>query len=55
MNLRHPVLNSFSIKNIFQDKMDLKAFLFSCDEIPFHDFCDNFYINRLRKTFDGNH
>ena len=35
MNVRHPmgVLHSFSIKNIFFDKMDLKTFLFSCDKI----------------------
>ena len=35
MNLRHPigVLHSFSIKNIFYDKMDLKLFLFSCEDL----------------------
>ena len=33
MNVRHPqgVIHSFSIKKIFYDKMDLTAFLFSCD------------------------
>ena len=33
MNVRHSmdVLHSFSIKNIFYDKMDLKAFLCLCD------------------------
>ena len=35
MNVRHPmgVLHSFSIKNIFYDKIDLKLFLFSSDEL----------------------
>ena len=29
MNIRHPgVLHSFSIKNIFYDKMDVKLFYF---------------------------
>ena len=35
MNVRHPmgVLRLFSvIKNIFYDKMDLRVFLFSCDD-----------------------
>ena len=27
------VLRSFSIKNIFHGKMDLKAFLFLCDDL----------------------
>ena len=27
------VLQSFSIKNVFYDKMVFKAFLFSCDEL----------------------
>ena len=26
-------LTSFSIKNVFYDKMDLTAFLFSCDDV----------------------
>ena len=35
MNVRYPygVLHPFSIKNIFYDKMNLKAFLFSCDDL----------------------
>ena len=34
MNVRHPVgvKHSFSIKNIFYDKMDLRPFLFSSDD-----------------------
>ena len=35
MNVRHPmgVLRLFSVfKNIFYDKMDLRVFLFSCDD-----------------------
>ena len=35
MDVRHPygVLHSFSIKNIFYDKIDLQPFLFSFDEM----------------------
>ena len=35
MNVRHPmfVLHSFSIKNIFYDKMNLRVFLFPCDDV----------------------
>ena len=43
MNVRHPVvvLNSFSIKNSFYDKMDLRLFLFSCDEMCYNITCIN--------------
>ena len=30
------VLNTFSIKNSFYDKMDLRLFLFSCDEMCYN-------------------
>ena len=35
MNVRHPmgVLHSFSTKNIFYDKIDLRFFLVSCDDM----------------------
>ena len=35
MNGRHPmcILHSFSIKNMFYDKMDLRLFSFSCDNV----------------------
>ena len=35
MNVRHSlgVLHSFSIKNVFYDKLDLKGFLCSCGDV----------------------
>ena len=38
MNVRHPmgVLHSFSIKNIFYDKMDLRLFYF---DVAFLEIC----------------
>ena len=35
MNVRHPMrfFHSFSIKNIFSDKMGLQAFLFLCYDV----------------------
>ena len=47
MNLNHPmgVLHSFSIKNIFCDKMDLRLFYFHVT-ISFYigyEECDNFH------------
>ena len=35
INVRHPlsVLDSFSIKNVFNDKMDFSLFLFSWDDL----------------------
>ena len=35
MNVRHPmgVIHSFSIRNIFYDRMDLRPFLFSYDDL----------------------
>ena len=35
MNVRHVMdaVHSFSIKNIFYDKMDLRYFLFLCDNL----------------------
>ena len=40
MNVKHPlgVLHSFSIKNIFHDKIDFKAFLFSCGKILINNY-----------------
>ena len=37
MNVRHPmgVSHSFSIKNIFYDKMDLRLFYFHVNKSPF--------------------
>ena len=39
MDVRHPmgVLHSCSIKNIFHDKMDVKALLFSCVTIRINE------------------
>ena len=42
MNVKHPmgVLHSFSIKNIFYDKMDFRLFYFDvakCNFITFHN------------------
>ena len=46
MNVRHPqgVLHSYSIKNMFYDKIDLKAFLFSCDVLLTHLMSLVFFI-----------
>ena len=48
MNVRQPmdVSDLFSIKNISFDKMDLRLFLFSCDEIELHGIA-----NFIRKNF----
>ena len=54
MNVRHPmsVLHSFSIINIFYDKTDFKAFLFSCDYLePCQtSLMEPFYENCLTKS-----
>ena len=46
MNIRHPmgVLHSFSIKNIFYDKMDLKGFYFDVAKCTFTEaYLKNIY------------
>ena len=55
MSIRHPmgVLHSFSIKNIFYDTMNLKTFLFWCDDISKHDDYRLKIIAWLGKTFYG--
>ena len=51
MNVRHPmgVLRLFSvIKNIFYDKMNLRVFLFSCDDT--HVAVDNNIFVKICKS-----
>ena len=57
MDARHPmsVLNSFSIKDNFYDELELRIFLFSCDEFSLVYFqtlnpMRAFITNILEKT-----
>ena len=55
MNVRHSVvvLHSFSIKNIFYDKMDFRLFfLFSCDEITMNRHNTEYFRNALLRNFE---